>query len=217
VNHRWAARILVVALHAALLAALWLHRPGGLGPERHRRATTVQLILPKLRAPPPGGPLLTPPPRPAAAPVIAPPPFSIAEPAPAEAATTATPTTAATPAAEPPRSTLRLTLPPGYAASSATARNPALSDPRSNTPRATLEDRIASATGGAGAWVEEPVDNHSLAVGALGDRRTVMRRGNTCVEVFRSRIADSDPFNGSVAPRTVPMVGKPYTCKGPGR
>ncbi|WP_457428170.1 hypothetical protein, partial [Roseateles sp. P5_E7] len=124
---------------------------------------------------------------------------------------------ATAPPAEPPRSTLRLMLPPGYAASTAAARNPALNDPRSNTPRPTLEDRIADATGGAGAWVEEPVDNHSLVVGALGDHRTVMRRGNTCVEVFRSRIADSDPFNSSVAPRTVPMVGKSYTCKGPGR
>ena len=83
----------------------------------------------------------------------------------------------------------------------------------SNTPRLTLEDRIADATGGAGAWVEEPKENHSLVVGALGDRRTVMRRGNTCVEVFRSRIADSDPFNNSVAPRTVPMVGKSYKCR----
>ena len=113
--------------------------------------------------------------------------------------------------------TLRLTLPPGYAASTTAARSPALSDPRSNTGRPTVEDRIADATGGAGAWVEEPKDNHSLAVGALGDRRTVLRKGNTCVEVFRSRIADSDAFNNSVAPRTIAMYGKAYTCKGAGR
>lgn len=218
-NHRWAARILVVALHAALLAALWLHRPRSLEPDPARRITTVRLILPQLRVPPPPADgAIRPAPSPATRPAIAPQPFTIDAAAPPDASAAApaapvTPAAAAAATPEPPRTTLRLTLPPGYAASSAAARNPALSDPRSNTPRLTLEDRIADATGGAGAWVEEPVDNHSLVVGALGDRRTVMRRGNTCVEVFRSRIADSDPFNNSVAPRTVPMVGKPYKCK----
>ena len=105
-------------------------------------------------------------------------------------------------------------LPPGYAASSASARNPALSDPRSNTARPTFEDRIADATGGAGAWVEEQTsDNRAQAVGALGEHRSVMRRGNTCVEIFRSRISDTDPFNSSVAPRAGKMMGKPYKCK----
>jgi len=113
--------------------------------------------------------------------------------------------------------TLRLTLPPGYAASANARRNPALDDPRSNTPKPTLEDRIADATGGAGAWVEEPVENRAQSVGALGEYRTVMRQGNTCVEVFRSRIADSDPFNGNVAPLAGKMLGKPYKCKGSGR
>ncbi|RYE80550.1 MAG: hypothetical protein EOP19_18880 [Hyphomicrobiales bacterium] len=89
-----------------------------------------------------------------------------------------------------------------------------VTDPRSNTPKLTLEDRIADATGGAGAWVEEQTsENRNQAVGALGEHRSVMRRGNTCVEVFRSRIADSDPFNNSVAPRTVPMMGRPYKCR----
>lgn len=216
-NHRWLARILVVALHAALLAALWLHRPRGLDADVERRTTTVRLIPPKLRVPPPPADgQMRPAPSPAAPPVIAPRPFTVDTPVSPDVAPVA-PATAAIPPAEAPRTPLRLTLPPGYAASTAAARNPALSDPRSNTPRLPLEDRIADATGGAGAWVEEPKDNHSLVVGALGDRRTVMRRGNTCVEVFRSRIADSDPFNNSVAPRTVPMLGKPYTCKGPGR
>ena len=73
---------------------------------------------------------------------------------------------------------------------------------------------IGDATGGAGAWVEERTSDYaSQSVGALGDRRTVLRRGDTCVEVHRSRIADADPFNSSVAPRTAPMVGKPYKCK----
>jgi hypothetical protein len=219
VNHRWAARILVVALHAALLAALWLHRPRGLAPDPARRATTVRLILPQLRLPPPANAAMRPAPRPAAPPVIAPQPVALDTPAAPDIAPDVTPaapaaiqSTAAT--AEPPRTALRLTLPPGYAASSAAARNPALDDPRSNTPRLTLEDRIADATGGAGAWVEEKTsENNAQAVGALGEHRTVMRKGNICQEVFRSRISDTDPFNSSVAPRAGKMMGRQYKCR----
>jgi hypothetical protein len=216
VNHRWIARGFVAALHLGLLAALWWHRPAPLAEPRERRMTTVRLIA---LAPPPSQ--VKPrierqapqrderPVKPLSSSVAAPP---------AAPETTVAPVPvvppAETPPAEPPRTTLRLTLPPGYAASSAAARNPALSDPRSNTPRATLEDRIADATGGAGAWVEENVgENRSQSVGAQGDHRTVMRRGDTCVEIFRSRITDTDPFNGNVAPRAVKMVGKPYKCK----
>lgn len=211
-NHRWLARILVAALHAALLAGLWFHRPAALDGPGDRRLTTVRLILPPPRP-------QTPPPTAAtqrlapAAPRLTPPPPAAADTPPAEAAAPAAPPAPAPPA-EPPRTTLRLTLPPGYAASSAAARNPALSDPRSNTPRPTLEDRIAEATGGAGAWVEESTsDNRAQAVGAQGDHRSVFRRGDTCVEVFRSRITDTDSFNGNVAPRTVSMLGRPYKCK----
>lgn len=208
-NHRWAARAVVIALHAALLLALWQHRPQGLAPAGERQSASVRLIRPERPMPPriegitvpaqPAGPTPTP--------QIAPPGYVTEADAPAGTVQPAAP-----PTTEPPRTTLRLTLPPGYAASAA-QRNPALSDPRSNTGRPTLEDRIADATGGAGAWVEEPRDNHSLVVGALGDRRTVLRKGNTCVEVHRSRIADSDGFNSSVAPRTVAMLGQPYPCK----
>lgn len=220
-NHRWAARAAVVALHAALLLALWQHRPARLDDAGERRATTVQLILPRRQPPPPEASRVPPPARAPALAAIEPRPFSIEAPA-APEAERAPATISAAPApaspAEPPRTTLRLTLPPGYAASSAAARNPALSDPRSNTPRPTLEDRIADATGGAGAWVEESTSENRLqSVGALGEYRSVMRRGNTCVEVFRSRIADNTAFNGNVAPLAMRMVGKPYTCKGPGR
>ena len=94
------------------------------------------------------------------------------------------------------------------------ARNPALGDPRSNSGRPTVEDRIADATGGAGAWVEERTsDNRAQSVGALGEYRTVLRRGDTCVEIFRSRISDTDAFNSNVAPRAGRMLGKPYKCK----
>lgn len=215
-QHRWGARGLVVALHLGLLAALWtLRSPRPDAPREQRLA--VRLIPP--RPPTPAAPAPQAPRRqtPATPRTAAPAPAAVDVPVEAPMPAPAAVAPQAQPPEEPPRMTLRLTLPPGYAASANARRNPALDDPRSNTPKPTPEDRIADATGGAGAWVEEPVENHSQAIGALGDRRTVMRRGNTCIEVFRSRIADSDPFNGSVAPRTVPMMGKPYTCKGPGR
>ncbi len=213
-NRHWLARGLVAALHLALLAALWQYRPALLDAPGERRLTTVRLITPSAprAAPAPARRPELPPPR-LAVPPLPSLPAPVTEPAvatPAPAATAAQPA----PEAAPPRATLRLTLPPGYAASSAAARNPALSDPRSNTARPTLEDRIADATGGAGAWVEESTgENRSQSVGAQGDHRTVMRRGNTCVEIFRSRIADTDAFNGNVAPRALSMVGKPYACK----
>ncbi len=212
---RWPARVAVVGLHLAVGAWLWQHRPPALPTAGERRVVTLRLLPPPQHQAAPRAKALTPPAPPQRVPPplapVMPPPFSAA-PAPAPLPE---PALAPPPApAEPPRTTLRLTLPPGYAASSAAARNPALSDPRSNTARPTLEDRIGDATGGAGAWVEERTSDYaSQSVGALGDRRTVLRRGDTCVEVHRSRIADSDPFNGSVAPRTAPMVGKPYKCK----
>ena len=218
-NHRWVARGLVVALHVGLIAGLWLHQAAPQRDHRDRRMTTVWLIAPQARQnPPPARPPLPAPRR------TAPERPDIAQDVTHPALTTQAPPVAAQPSpaatqpeitpAEPPRTTLRLTLPPGYAASSAVARNPALGDPRSNSVRPTFEDRIADATGGAGAWVEERTsDNRAQAVGALGEHRTVMRRGDTCVEIFRSRISDTDPFNGNVAPRAGKMLGKPYKCK----
>lgn len=217
-NHRWVARGLVVGLHLLVLAALWLHKPAPLPNTGDRRLTTVRIIpqtreesprfqapVPRLRVPlniddfhfPPTPSITVEPQGPA--PESTPPPAVNIPPAPAE----------------PPRTTLRLTLPPGFAASSAATRNPALTDPRSNTARRTIEDRIADALGGStGEWSEERTsDNRSQAVGAQGDHRTVLRRGDTCVEIFRSRIADTDSFNGNVAPRAVSMMGKPYKCK----
>ncbi|RTL46833.1 MAG: hypothetical protein EKK53_01880 [Burkholderiales bacterium] len=215
---RWPARVAVVGLHLAVFALLWQHRPPPLQGPRERRIVTLRLVpLPDRRPPPVTLPARVPP---RAAPLPsrrgnerAPEDLPTAAP-PLPPAPTAAAVTAPTPPVEPLRAPLRLTLPPGYAASSAAARNPALSDPRSNTPRPTLEDRIADATGGASEWVEEKTsDNRLQSVGALGDRRTVMRRGDTCVEIIRSRIAEVDQFNGNVAPRAVQMVGKPYKCK----
>ncbi len=203
-NHRWLARGVVALLHLALLAALWLYRPAALPGPAEKRLTTIRLIEPAPNRPPPA------PPTPARQPLqplaelrLIPPPTFTTEAAPPPEAPTSPVASPLANSAEPPRSTLRLTLPPGYAASTAAARNPALSDARSNTPRRTLEDRIADAAAATGDWVSE----------RTSDSRTLMRKGDTCVEVLRSRIADSDPFNSSVAPRTVPMFGKPYKCK----
>lgn len=218
-QHRWIARCAVLALHLGLGAALWSHQAPSPEPAGERRATPVRLLPDTPPPRTPSQPRTDTQPAPAA---LAPLPLQqLPEPpawqlgdAGAPAAATAPLPALPGPAHpnEAPRPSLRLTLPPGYAASSAAARNPALSDPRSNTPPRTLESRIADATGGE--WTEERTsDNRALVVGALGDRRTVMRRGDTCVEVFRSRIADQDPFNANVAPRTAGMLGKPYKCR----
>jgi hypothetical protein len=204
VKHRWLVRAVVAGLHLALLVAFWLHRPTRLGEHGEQRLTTVRLIAPAppprtSRMPPPTAAPRVEPPRLAQPALIAPPTVDIAsEP---KVAGDATPSPTALPSTQP-TTTLRLTLPPGYAASAA-ARNPALGDPRSNTARRTLEDRIADAAGVTGEWVMERTSDH----------RTLMRRGDTCMEMFRSRIADTDPFNNNVAPRTVPMYGQPYKCK----
>ena len=205
-TQRWVVRGVVAALHLALLAALWLHKPAALNERGDRRLTTVRLILPAPRPTPPlPTPLPTPAPRvPTPDPALIAPPAFTTDAAPAVATNPAA--TAPAPEASPteaPRSTLRLTLPPGYAASTAAARNPALSDPRSNTVRPTFEERIADAAAQTGEWSMERTSDH----------RTLLRRGDTCVEVLRSRIDDMDAFNGNVAPRTVKMVGKPYKCK----
>ncbi len=220
-SKRWTARLLVLLLHALLLTALWLHRPARHDAPRERTVTALRLIAPRPSPPappPPPEPMPRlprvddtryPPPR---EPLPSAPEAEPSRNAPSEIATLTEPIKPIKPA-EPGRSTLRLSLPPGYTASAAAARNPALSDPRSNTARMTLEDRIADATGGAGAWIEESSsDNRAQAVGAQGDRRTVFRRGDTCVESFKSRTADVDPFNASMLP-TPRMWGKPYKCR----
>jgi len=199
--HRWIARLAVAALHIALFALLWLHRPPPLHPPTERLLTTVRLVQPRQPPPPPAPPAAPAPRLPAPElPVPAPPAFSTEAPTPVTVSPTPTPPTVPA-TAEPPRTTLRLTLPPGYAAS-ASARNAALNDPRSNTRRLTLEDRIANAAAVTADWVEE----------RTSDGRLRRRRGDTCVEAEESRIATIDRFNENVAPRAVKMTGKPYKC-----
>jgi len=115
--------------------------------------------------------------------------------APAAAASAPAPVAADGPASAP--APLDLRLPRSRSASVGT-RNPALDDPRSNTPRAALEDRIGAAMGGDGRWVAERIDND----------RVRFRRGGTCVEVQRSRAEQLDSFNSSYSP-------KPWAAKKP--
>ncbi|RZL31212.1 MAG: hypothetical protein EOP35_22545, partial [Rubrivivax sp.] len=110
-DHRWLARGLVVALHAAALLALWLHRPPRLVEPGERRFTTVRLIEPQRRAPPPATQ-----PRPVA-PAINVPRLSLPPPALEKAArpddepsaVVAPPATTPPATLEAPRTTLRLT------------------------------------------------------------------------------------------------------------
>lgn len=123
---------------------------------------------------------------------------AISVPAAADAPVPAPPSAAsAAPLAPPP---LNLALPRGSDAPWR-QRNPALDDPRSNTPPLTLEQRIADAMGGDGEWVEEAID---------ADHRRI-RRGRTCIYLQRPRAAQLDPFHP--ANRELPwQAGTPVRC-----
>lgn len=97
------------------------------------------------------------------------------------------------PAAPPTRAPLRLRLPDAVLARPG---NPALADPRADSPRPTLESRIARVLDHGNGWVEEP----------LGEGRVRYRRGSECIEVRPARIDQLDPFNRSALP--VPGVAK---------
>jgi hypothetical protein len=84
---------------------------------------------------------------------------------------------------------LRLDLPRGASAPERW-RQPALDDPRANTPRRTLEALIAGTMGGDDRLIEEP----------LGDGRIRYRRGSDCIVVHPARGALIDPFNQSASP-----------------
>ena len=71
-----------------------------------------------------------------------------------------------------------------------------LNDPRSNTPRATVESRIANVAG-TDAMLEERMDA----------TRTRVKRRSRCIEVHVSRNAQIDPWNQSVRP--TPKLVKP--------
>jgi hypothetical protein len=80
-------------------------------------------------------------------------------------------------------------------------RNPALDDPRANTPRASFESKLRAALAGSGEWEEQRID---------GDR-VRFRRGNTCIDTQRSRVATLNPFNQAASP-TPWLVSEPKAC-----
>lgn len=89
--------------------------------------------------------------------------------------------------APPASAPLNLTLPRGASAPWRVERNPALDDPRSNSPKPTLESRIAAALGGSDQITEYRLEDGSVR----------LKRGNSCVVVRPNRNATLDPFNGS--------------------
>ena len=100
--------------------------------------------------------------------------------------------TEAPPTARPPP--LNLALPGRSQGASApwhSQRNPALDDPRSNSPKPTLESRIAAALGG----------NDQITEYRLEDGSVRLKRGNSCVVVRPNRASALDPFNGSAQTR----------------
>ena len=215
-RHSPATVLVVLALHLVVLAGalrlgVWPERT----PSEHRPPLAVQLIWQRLTAPAP--PPKTPPQ--AEAPALRPPrtarPVQPSQPAmlPAPAVTdpalqaitqpTATPGEPATPpsAAVGPAPALNLALPRG-ASAPWRQRAQAVDDPRSNTPKLTLEQKLAMAMGGEGEWVEEVID---------ADHRR-LRRGNTCVYLQRPAAAQLDPFHQ--ANRHLPwQFGTPTTCR----
>lgn len=203
----------VLVLHLAVLAgALRL----GVWPERLQQTTrtplSVQLIWQRLAAPRPAQstdpvPAKPPPVRRSAAPrtadhsatpatpqaadpalqAITLPPAAAIEPSPGPAAPASAPA-------------LNLALPRG-AWAAWRQRPPALDDARANTPKLTMEQKLAMAMGGEGDWVEEVID---------ADHRR-MRRGNVCVYLQRPAAAQLDPFHA--ANRNLPwQAGRPTRC-----
>jgi hypothetical protein len=197
---RRAERAVLVALVLLLHGLLWWAWPRGPAHERGtpRDAAAPAPLSVSLLAPDPA-------PAPTATPQAATAPRRTAAPrAPARAsptlAITVEPTAppAVTPAqaASAPRE-LELTLPSAVAS----PRSPSLrdqwrNDPRSNTPRATVESRIA-ALNGPDRWEAEPMDA----------TRTRWRRNGKCIEVHVARNAQIDPYNQSFSP--TPKLVKP--------
>jgi hypothetical protein len=95
---------------------------------------------------------------------------------------------------------LNLALPTG-ASAPWRQRNPVLDDMRGRSARASFESQLVGAMGGDGRWAEERIDNDRIR----------FRRGNTCVDMERSRSERIDPFNSSYSPKPW-LAGKPSPC-----
>jgi len=193
------AWLLILALHAGVLALLnTRQQPAGNAP----RDWSELRIIPARPAPTPSvaSTPVTPPPsaRPRTAqadpsaelaPATTPP--DTAEPATADGA-------AAAPTPQPP-APLQLTLPD---LADAARRQPALDDPRGNTPVSRFGQHIANDLGGDGRWAEERMDADTVR----------LRRGNTCINLHRNRTAGRQPFDEASAP--TPWGATPaYRCE----
>ena len=98
-----------------------------------------------------------------------------------------------------PSAPLRLTLPD---LADAARRQPALDDPRGNTPVSRFGQHIANDLGGDGRWAEERMDADTVR----------LRRGNTCINLHRNRTAGRQPFDEASAP--TPWGATPaYRCE----
>ncbi len=191
--HSW---LLAVLLHALVVWALWgLPVWADRGAQEVQRAPLLVRLLaenspaaaravgaspvPRMRPRMPEAITL---PQPESAPVDA----SVPEPLAARsvlAPASAAPTGPGDGAALPP---LNLTL-PRDASAPWRQRNPALDDPRANTPKLTLEQKLANAMGGDGSWREERLDLDTVR----------FRRGNECLLAKRSRAGQLELGNGA--------------------
>lgn len=190
-----AALVVALALHLLVLAgALRL----GVWPDRTQRIgrvpLTVQLVWPQATAPQ-AATVVEPPQtvvnslRPSHR---APPDRRMATPLPSPSVPAlqaitlpAAPTTPAEPVATAASAPALNLILPRNASAAWRQRSQALEDPRSNTPKLTMEQKLVMAMGGEGKWVEEVID---------ADHRR-LRRGNTCVYLQRSAAAQLDPFH----------------------
>lgn len=188
---------LVLFAHVGLLALMW--RAGvwadrsnpqrtqpslvWLGLQPAARADTAPAEIQAARRPRPSSARPIPAPSPTTAPSAHAQPTTspAAEPQPITLAAPAVPSSGA-PLAGP----LNLQLPRSASAPWG-QRNPALDDPRSNTARLTLEQRLAHAMGGDGSWTFERLDND----------RVRMRQGARCVMVTRSRAGQLELAGGA--------------------
>jgi hypothetical protein len=189
------AWLLILTLHVAVLT-LWNTRPTPSDPTRVW--SEIRLIPARpAHSPPPASPL---------APALPPVPHAVTPPelpatiAP-ETDLLSSPNLSSSPdIADTPRDApLRLTLP---SAAASAARQPALDDPRANTPISRFGARIAHDLGDDGRWVEERMDADFVR----------LRRGNTCVNLHRGRGAALQPFNESAAP-TLWGATPAYRCE----
>lgn len=186
--------LLILAMHAGVLAVLNTRpRPAQTAPSPWSELRLIPVQPATAPATPPAAHT----PRvhaPEAAPANAPFPTLPAEVAadPIEA-----PTTSTSPAQ--PLPPLRLTL---AELITAARRQPALDDPRSNTPVSRFGARIANDLGGDGRWAEERMDPDFVR----------LRRGNTCINLHRNRTAGRQPFDEAAAP--TPWGATPaYRCE----